>query len=343
MKKRRMITLLGGICLILLLTVTHFIAIFEKPTFALQKKDPTPIELKAVTFLPASATEANAFYMLRDRVNERAKGELTIKYLGGPEVIPGREQASAVQKGVVDMAWVTASIYFSIVPGAEMNKCVEINALEERQRGAYDFMVELHRKAGLFYLGRGYPTESAVYYLFLKKQVVRPQELRGLRILATGTVFVNFLKALGATQVTIPAGEEYTALERGEADGSVKLIVGFPAISLQEVHKYWIDYPIFRSPVTNIMNLGSWNRIPKHLQNVIKEAQIETEREWPRRHNEYQAKDLDTILKAGMKPIKFSQTDVDWYFNKAYANEWEVFLKKYPDLAPKYKDLVSKK
>ena len=54
---------------------------------------PKATELRVVTIYPVTHQSMNAFYMLRDRVNERAKGELVIKRIGGPETIGMFDQA----------------------------------------------------------------------------------------------------------------------------------------------------------------------------------------------------------------------------------------------------------
>ncbi len=87
-------------------------------------------------------------------VNEQAKGELKIEYLGGPEIIPDKDLAIAVGKGVLEMGTAYSGIYAGLVPGAEAFTQSMISPLEERRRGVYDFIQPQYAKNNLFLLGR---------------------------------------------------------------------------------------------------------------------------------------------------------------------------------------------
>jgi len=92
-----------------------------------------PIELSAVSFLPDYVEGVDAFLMLIDTINERADGELIIDYLGKGEVIGELEQGPAVEKGIVDIAWLPGSYYEGIVPGAKAVAYSQFTAAEMRE------------------------------------------------------------------------------------------------------------------------------------------------------------------------------------------------------------------
>ena len=85
------------------------------------------------------------------RVNEKAKGELIIKYRGGPETIPAFDQGKAVQKGVVDISIVPYGFYEPLAPGIGGAMLTQVSLEEERKPGGgYDLLNEIHKKGGLF-------------------------------------------------------------------------------------------------------------------------------------------------------------------------------------------------
>ena len=75
-----------------------------------------------------------------DKVNERSKGEVTIKLLGGGEVIEPVDQGFAVQMGVVDMALTLVGYYESLVPGAGAINLSQVSHELERERDFYGLM-----------------------------------------------------------------------------------------------------------------------------------------------------------------------------------------------------------
>jgi TRAP-type C4-dicarboxylate transport system substrate-binding protein len=88
-----------------------------------------PIKLRAVTAWPKTVFEVQNFMkfleMVKENVAKEYPGQLEIKYTGGPEVIPNREQVEALRNGLVDMVFTTDGYYVSAVP--------EVNALSLTQ------------------------------------------------------------------------------------------------------------------------------------------------------------------------------------------------------------------
>src|SRR3990170_3576917 len=58
----------------------------------------TAIVLRAVTFVPGNLYSASGIHTMVQKVKELSNGQLTIEYLGGPEVMPALLQAEAVRK-----------------------------------------------------------------------------------------------------------------------------------------------------------------------------------------------------------------------------------------------------
>ena len=84
MKNKRCLLLLTMIGLVLALSTLTFKAALASG----------PIEMKAVAFLPTTSIETKMFIEFIEDVQKKTGGVLKIKLLGGPEVIPAREQVS---------------------------------------------------------------------------------------------------------------------------------------------------------------------------------------------------------------------------------------------------------
>ncbi len=119
---------------------------------------PEPIVLKGLAFLPPDRDTVIGLKTFADRVNEKAKGELIIDVLGGPEVIGMFDQPEAVKDGTIDIILTPTAFYGAIVPEGLVLPVSEYEAWEERENGFYDMMVELAKeKMNVYLLQRGDP------------------------------------------------------------------------------------------------------------------------------------------------------------------------------------------
>ncbi len=278
--------------------------------------------------------------MLMDRVNERANGELIIEWIGGPEAIWMFDQGVAVQKRVVDIAWLPSSYYSGLVPETEVLEISQITSDEERQNGACDLINDLHEEVGLFYLGRGIVREGA-FYLFTKEKIETPYDLAGWRIGPFSLAEDLFIK-LGAVPVFVPRPEAYTAMERGTIDALIVPLVGFTGSAWHEVVNYAIETPVLVQNVVTIVNLDTWSALPKHLQALLTEVAIEVERETPALFAELEEKEWKIIEDAGVERISFSQADAQWFVKEAFRTGWEARLKLLPKNGLTLKELFTK-
>lgn len=302
------------------------------------------VELKSVTFLPSRVPSVGAFFMLQKKVSAMSNGDLKILYKGGPEVIPGNEQAMAAKRGVVDLAWVPAGRYLGMVPCLEALELSRLTALQERESGFYEIMLDLHNRAGLYYLGRGMPLKAGegLFYTFTNKKVSNPDALAGQKI-GRGVLFLEFLKEMKIISVSIKRGEEYTALETGIIDGVISAVPGIVGYSGHEVVKYVVDHPFGVYNVMTLVNLKTWNGLSEAHKKVLMDAQLEVEKEWPEEQSKINAVSWKKLMNGGVQPIQFSPADSQKYVNTAYEAQWNALIKKkYPELGPRLKKLSSR-
>ena len=142
--------------------------LFWLPWFAGSAKPSKKVaQLKAVHFLPGFMDICKDFVELTNWINKQAKGELKIKVLGGPDVIPPHEQAEALRKGIIDCLMCPTEYYKPLLPEATVFHLGMLTPAEERQSGFYDFMVDRHKKFGIFYAGRTRAADP--FFVYLKK------------------------------------------------------------------------------------------------------------------------------------------------------------------------------
>ena len=306
---------------------------------------PTPIALSWVSLTPKSQKfTQNVQTGFIDRVNAAAKGQLVISYRGGPEAIPPQDQAKAALSGVVDIIAIPGSYYDSIVPGVQGICYTQgVTTDDERQPGgAYDYLVQLHEKAGLRYLGRGGSSTIDYFYTWLGKKVETPADFKGLMIGGTALSSAP-VAAWGATYVSVLMGDYYTALDSHLVDGiATAPLTNAVGVGLPSVAKYLINQPYYKSSTLITMNLAAWNRLSPSLQKIMTDAAIGNEHD----ENTWDMADRDAALtqvaKAGCQILQLSPDVAKWYVNAAFTAGWDTEIKRFGDTSLKLKQLLWK-
>ncbi len=318
MRRRETFAVSVGICVcatVLLLS----------PLFSLA----APIELKAITFLPRAHKTAQPAKLFIDRMNEAAKGELVIKYLGGPEVIAGKDQPEAVRSGAVDILfcpsnWTAGAFNFR---EAEVVMNSAFSPIEERKNGFYDTMLELHKNKGLYYLGRFDWREE--FYMWTTFPFTKPEDLKGHKLYVASS-FIAVYKALGIAGVTVPTEEMYTAMERKTIEGTTLPLPPIRSFGIHELVKYCIDAPMHSSGLVCVGNLEKWNKLPKNLQDLVAKTYAKWEAEemmpW---YEQLYSTERKALQDKGVKFVKFSAEDAKRFndiVEEAYWNGIEQKL-----------------
>ncbi len=299
--------------------------------------------IKAITFAPRNLFSASAIFTMVDKVKELSNGQLTIQYLGGPEVTPALQQPEAVRKGVVQMALVPVAYYDGMVPLGNIMELSEMSPDQERANGAFDYINSLHQKAGLYFVGRATYTATPNYHtIVLSKLIDKPQQLAGLKIGAGSSLLVPFLKKVGAAPIIVPVTDAYTNMERKVMDGYSVPITNHADIQIYEVAKYIIDHPFYEASGGMIMNLDSWNELPKNLQDVMTQASKFAIAKYMDEFAKQQVAARQKLIDNGMKTITFSDADAKWFYSTLYDSAWEEMTKNYPDQVAKLKPLLQK-
>lgn len=326
MPKKLLVKKLFFVCLTFSLLFTTFTGFAE----AGPKKW---LKLSAVGMHPKTEARMRLFAELIDIINEDAKGEIHIELKGGPEVIPIRQQAEAAAKGVVFMAQTATAAFESLVPSAPMALISDVDHQQEK-KNAYPIWREAYAKAGLFLLGRTDAKNERSFYLGFNKKIKSVSDLKGLTFTGSTLWGKAMAEALGMKYSIIKKGEAYTAMDTGVFDGFGTTASIWPAWSMTEVVKYFIDHPIFYTNMVMIINLKTFNEFPERLQKVILNAYDKME---PKLVNTIKASIAKSYQKMHqtMTPIKFSESDAEKFVSTAYRAQLNRMLKVAPTYGPK--------
>ena len=327
------------------LTVLFFTTLF---TFGVLSMVSGPVKaetftLKAVTGWPKTASEYKAFTIFTDLVEQmvakKYPGELKIQYVGGPEAVKTMDQVQACQRGMVDMVFTTNAYYVSVLPEVDALKLSVFTPAEERAKGAWAYTNQLHEKIGLYYrarLGLGIQ-----FHLYLEKPI-KTADLKGFNI-RVSPMYLQVIKGLGGNPVAIPPTEVYSALERNVVDGYCWPSVGIRDWGWDKQTKYVIDPGFYQVPNPLLMNLNTWNKLPKKLQNLLTEAAAEAEKKVVALFDDLAKQERPILLKEGIQTITLPPVEGEKFLKVAYDEGWKDILGKSPQTGAKLKELLTKK
>ena len=303
-----------------------------------------PITIKAVTAWPKTATDNLAFSLFTELVEQlvakKAPGELKIVTVGGPEAVKTMDQVQAAQRGMVDMVFTTNAYYLSVLPEVDTLKLSPFSPMEERASGAYAYLNSLHeQRLGLRYLARlGLDLRFHLY----STKPIKGADLKGLNIRVSANQ-LQAIKALGANPIVIPPTEVYAALERHVVDGYCWPSVGIRDWGWDKVTKFVVDPGFFNVPNPVLLNLKTWNSLPKKLQDILNEAAIEGEKKAVALFADLVKKERPILQKEGIEVIELSPAEREKFLKVAYEEGWKDILERNPQTGAKIRELLTKK
>ena len=191
-------------------------------------------------------------------------------------MIGEKEQVPALQKGIIDIDFNTTGEFMRLVPQIVFGDYSPYTAPEDRERGIYDYWVEVLEEINVHYLGRW--MGGMDFYLYLKdKRVEKIADLEGLKFMTLGASDA-FMPAVGIVPIDISGPDVYSSLERGLIDGFTwPDVAHFPG--WEEQFKYFLDEAYLPAEATStiMVNLDTWNGLPRHLQDVLTDVTAEFE------------------------------------------------------------------
>ena len=270
------------------------------------------IVINAVSCWPITHVGNSYYKEFIKRVNEKCKGEVEVKLLGGPEVVAVFDQLKAAGTGVVDMIHGDANYWAGIVSEGTIP-----------QLAKYKFELKAFRESGIIesynqaYVERGkvsflgVPWIGMPFYIMTKKPVSKLEDIRGLKLRSMGGLADVLLGEFGASVVKIASAETYEGLQRGIVDGALRNTVSLVEFKEYEVMKFVMFPPVYGAYGAAFIGEKIWNKIPKNFQKLIEEAMIETEVEsFAFFHNMDRERLKEVQEKHGVKVVSLSDNDI---------------------------------
>ena len=214
---------------------------------------------------------------LADRIDKASNGRLKIKVYAGGELVPALEVLDAVSRGTVQMGHDSAYYHRGKLPAAQYYTTVpfgqtvhEINAWLY-YGGGLELWQEMY--AEVFNV-IPFPAGNTGIQMagWFNKEINSIDDLKGLKMRIPG-VGGEVMQRAGASQITVPASEIFTALQTGAIDAAEWVgPYNDIALGLHKAARYYY-YPGWHEPGPMLqctINMDAWNSLPADLQEIVR-------------------------------------------------------------------------
>ena len=210
-----------------------------------------------------------------NQIDRRTDGEIKTKISDATGLYEKSSRFNAVAMGDIDMAFCRLSNQRAGVPVFEIvglpYAFPSLDAIFKKCReGLDDFLDKEANKFGVKIITVGYAHYA--HFFTKNRALLSPAAYKGLCFHAKpGTIF-DVITVLGATLVSMPAADFYSALKQGDLDGHVGSVSDVIGKKFYTVEKYGIISPLNIGPVHVIANLKTWNRLSSVQQRTINQS-----------------------------------------------------------------------
>ncbi len=210
-------------------------------------------------------------------VEKRSNGTIKVKIFPAESLVKAKATHTALKSGAVDLA-IYPYIYASgAIPEMSM---VLLPGLWKTHDDLFRFRDSAAWKT-LEKKAEAYGFKSLAWIQISggvasgKKPVMMPGDVSGLKVRAAGKLMEAALQKAGATTVSMPSSENYSAIQLGLLDAVWTSSGSFGAYRIYEVAKHYVspeDYSIFFTIEPIAISMKSWNKLTPEQQKILLEV-----------------------------------------------------------------------
>ncbi len=199
-------------------------------------------------------------------VEAASKG--SIKFIvSGPETVPAFEQLQPVAAGAFQFLNTHGAYHFGTSPLLAVIEAMGGTPEQRRASGIFEQVDIYYQKLGLKIIAMPMGPDGG-YQIILRQPLTANGDLAGRKIRGNAT-YANVIKLLGASTVTMPPAEIYTALDKGVIDGFAFTTNGVVGTRFYEVSKYILRPAFGFGTLPILMNLAAWNKLPEADKKIL--------------------------------------------------------------------------
>lgn len=252
---------------------------------------------------------------LNDILTERTDGRIKVTIYGNKQLANSdREQAEMVQAGLAELG--TTPAFTLGAMSADLNEwfIYDYPYMFPTEEILYDFTdseigdylrAEAEEKLGV----KVYPGFSIGWVKVSSndKPIVEPADIKNLKIRTTSSdMYMEFVRAAGASPTPVNYGELFTALQQGTVDGMMTTTSLYESDRFYEVQKYMgaIDpFTIFHIPLVSQKWFGD---LPDDLKPIFEECMAEYIEKMRELEEEKERTAKEKMVEFGMDLVEYT-------------------------------------
>lgn len=245
------------------------------------------VTLKLAHNLDTSHVVHQTWVKMAKDLSDATGGKMKIRIYPGGQMGGPRETLELLQNGALDMTKAMANELEAFTPAYSIFSLPYLFKNDEHFKAVIHGeigkqMMEETKSKGFFPIG-AYVGGTRSFYA--KKAITSPADMKGMKIrVITTPTTIKFIELLGASPVSIPFGEVYTALQQGVIDGAENNEPSFVQTRHVEVTKFFTENQHTSMPDYLVISDKSWNKLSQEqrdaLTKVVKSSEQEQETMW---------------------------------------------------------------
>lgn len=241
-----------------------------------------------------------------ERVAARSEGAVEIT-MDGPEVVDPFSQFEPVQAGLYQILFTHAAYHTG---ETRLALPLEANLMADpekiRTSGLWDEIDAGYNALGFKLIGITTTGTGAYQILMRDKPTDVENPLAGMRVRGSPP-YAPVIEEFGGTLVVLPAGEIYSALDRGVVEGAGWPVVGTQDSRLTEVTKYYMTPGFGAGHYMMLMNLDAFNALDAAQQEVILSVAKEVESESAKVFADLTVSEVEFMQSEGLEAVELSE------------------------------------
>ncbi len=250
-----------------------------------------------------------------------------IKFVvSGPETVPAFEQFQPVAAGAFQFVFTHGSYHFGTTPVLAAFEALG-GTRQERKAGMFDAIDQRYQKLGVKLIALPMTADGG-YQILLRKPPTANGDLQGYKIRGVAT-FQPVIRLLGASMITLPPAEIYTAVEKGVVDGFAYPSFGVLRSRLYEPARFLLrpTFGFIANPV--LANLATWNSLSADDRRMLLDEAAKAEDNWANITARIYADEEKELLSKGLKLVNMGDTQKA-ALQRAYSEGlWELAAQKH--------------
>lgn len=323
----------------LIMSILAF-SVFTKPTLMLAASPEKTITLKYASWVaapPGWFARSVSWYL--DEVEKRSTGRVKFERFWAKTIADAGQMLESTQSGICDVAMISAAYYGAKLPLLSLGQVPgTYDYIYDASMALYDLYTSpavcgkaMRDELARYNVRFLSPSPTSPYYLLTKTPVTSLSDIKGRKIIATGTS-AKVISVLDGVPISLTGPETYGAMEKGVVDGIVYGLATVVTYSLQEVAKNYFLVPLGNNMLILGINQKTWNSLPPDIQKLMDEIAVEHGKHFQRIYQEEgDGEAYKKFAEAGVKVTHPSGKILEEYENFLRTSVWKDWIKERQD------------